>query len=233
MQTIKERIPYESSRLGKNYCMAYLLTFRNMLDFSSLSRTSLLYKIAADDPVCLMLLSVLGSLRKNSSFYWKDELSNRFPSRFYAVSPKQYSIKMYDDLYLEPRPVTRPRPELSIVTRTPFLPHSVCELDVCGKDLNADGGRTEIVKCKGLKRSLAKLVLGPQNTDFERVAERCCPSRRVLQHAIRKVNQKIFVVGSERRVLTRYCSKQYFNSKYSTERFFFGFPLYLKSLLES
>ena len=231
--TIQSPLPYEESRLAQNFVSTYLQVFKNLLDFSSLDEESLVHRLALkQNPINELFLKILSLATKNKNFLFKDELGSRaqhFCSSYYGASAKQYEIRSHDPytMFLTPNPTsTRPEPPL-------FTPHSeLACTERCKNSLDTINNKVSVLKIKGMKRSLCGTVVKNTDCDFERVIERHCQPRTVTQHSIRRRNRRLYVVRENRRILSRLNVKQYFHSRYSTRDFHFGFPLYMKSLLE-
>ena len=130
-------------------------------------------------------------------------------------------------MFLTPNPTSvRPDPPV-------FAPHpeSACTVE-CTNNLDSINQKVSVLKIKGLKRSLCGTIVKDRDGDFEKVLERFCQPRTVSQHSIRRRERRLYVVRENRKILSPLNVKQYFNSRYSTRDFFFGFPLYLRPLLE-
>ena len=216
-------ILYRSSKLARDHHSNYLRALINILDLSSLTTSSLLTTmISRQSTVCKNAFRYLSLIRKNASLYYKDETSRDLQS-WWGSSPKQYLLSFlpFDARFSKKSPNVR--------NLSTFRDHTVCSTS-CYEDLDSCRNVGFILKAKGLKRSLASKLV--DNTDFERSSERHCPPKRVIQHSIRRKDRRVFVVGSERRALTFLNAKQFFSRKFSNPRNDFGYPLYLKPLLE-
>ena len=221
---------YRETLVAKNYQMAFLRAMMNILDFSSIpSESPLLYFLKRDNPFNLFLVGILSTIRKNKSLYYKDEALSKkdchnntanILCKFYACSPKQYLISFHNDdiKYYSKQP-----------ERFLFDAHSECSAE-CEVDLDAVSSPL-VLKAKGLKRSIQGKVLN--NREFQKVAQRQCPAKRVAQHTIKRQYRRAFLVFSNRRSLSNLNTKQYFSQKYRNHRIYVGFPLFLKDVLES
>ena len=212
---------YTQSSLFKDMAYSFLRAFLEFLDFSSILVGSPLYvMIVNNHPHNETLLTFLASLTKNKSLYFKDECS--YPlQNFYGTSPKQYMLTYlptdarYNSISLKP-------------TNKKHVPHDICT-EACVKDLELIP--KTVLKAKGIKRNIAGKVLN--NISFARVTQRRCNPIRVSQYSLKRQDRRIFLIQTKKRSLSCLNTKQYFNSLYETDRNFFGFPLYLKQLLES
>ena len=215
---------FRNSKLARDYHSVYLRAFINILDFSSLNTSSILTTlICRESNICMNAFKYLSTVRKNASLYYKDETSRDVRS-WWGSSPKQYLLDFlpFDACFTKSNPKSQ--------SFSTFRDHEICTTS-CYEDLESSKTVGFILKAKGLKRSLASKLI--DNTDFERSAERFCPPKRVLQHSIRRKDRRVFLVGSNKRALTFLNAKQYFARKFSTFQNDFGYPLYLKPLLES
>ena len=205
---------------------------QTILDFSSIGKQSVLYYlITKERSINETIINILGKLTKNRSLYYKSEINCMNAISYYATSPKQYNVNVTkQDLEF---PVLTPPPHPShppYGTKIRRDEHTTCT-SACTDGLEANDNVRNILKIKGLKRNLTSRLV--TSRDFQRVAERNCQPKRVIQHSIIRRERRIFVVAQNKVSLTNLCTKQYFHSYFSNKRCFFSFPLYLKSVIES
>ena len=205
---------------------------QTILDFSSIGKQSILYYlITKERSINETIISILGKLTKNRSLYYKSEINCMNAVSYYATSPKQYNVNVTKKDLDFPALTSSSRPSHGpYVTKIQRDEHSICT-SACTDNLEANDNVRNILKIKGLKRNLTTKLI--TSRDFQRVAERNCQPKRVIQHSIIRRERRIFVVAQNKVSLTNLCTKQYFSSQYSNKRCFFSFPLYLKSVIES
>ena len=85
-------------------------------------------------------------------------------------------------------------------------------------------------KAKGVNRVTQQQELTYH--DFENVAVHNHPSRKVIVATIKKVNFKLYLVRSKKRLLTNFTSKRLFSPKFRRSKHFFSFPLHLLKIVE-
>ena len=170
---------FRNSKLARDYHSVYLRAFINILDFSSLNKSSILTTlICRESNICMNAFKYLSTVRKNASLYYKDETSRDVRS-WWGSSPKQYLLDFlpFDACFTKSNPKSQ--------SFSTFRDHEICTTS-CYEDLESSKTVGFILKAKGLKRSLASKLI--DNTDFERSAERFCP--RVLNVSYNTVSEE-------------------------------------------
>lgn len=214
---------FDDSLIAKNLAQAFIRGIHQILDFSSLNKDTLIYRMLIDErPINTCLLSIISLLRKNSPLYFKEELGGTDLQAFWGLSPKQYSLVTYDNSLKIPS-------LLNTQTNTVYKPHETCTL-ACDIGLLTPSRHTPIMRVKGVKRSIQQKILTPQH--FQKTAERFCHPKRILQHSLIRRDRRMFLVSQSRQSFTRFCNKAYFTSRFSNKDHHFSFPLFMKELVE-
>ena len=90
---------------------------------------------------------------------------------------------------------------------------------------------TEMLKAKGIKRNMQKKCVGYQ--DFVHATKNGGVSKSIMQYSLKRTHNAIYLVGSKKRVLSCFTTKRLFSKKFFRKDCAFGFPLHLKSSIDS
>lgn len=90
--------------------------------------------------------------------------------------------------------------------------------------------KAEILKAKGIKRSLTKKTITPSHFFKATIGDQV--SHSVKQFSLKRAKNTIFLVQSKRRILSCFTVKRLFSKKTFQADCAFGYPLHLKKYLE-
>ena len=93
LQSKTNKVLYHDTQIASTLASCYYRTQREVIDHSSLTPKSLVYRThIKNDKFLNILLKYLSIRNKSSLFLYKDELQNQECSAFFSSSPKQVSF---------------------------------------------------------------------------------------------------------------------------------------------
>ena len=210
--------PYKDSVIGQELCAQIFQNWHNIMDYSTVSHQSILYKNFFSRSIVYESMSrYLAHVTKKCLFKFQNETQFQEISHIFCPAIKSYSVQLLDTelTHLPCQPVEPPT--------FPSLPRE--------DPLNRLGpGKPFLKRTKGVRKEVLKFQ--SSLIDFVLATKTNTPPRYVKQHAIKKQQFRLYLIQQNKLLLSRIVIKRLAYAEMADLWSFFTFPLCLKNLID-